>query len=472
MAPMTDLTVHPPPRGTLAARLAGWGLVAGSTLIILVLTLTPAGPQHQLATPIQLCVICGEFGLANLLRNVLLFVPLGLGLGLIIRRPLLAWLPALALTLAVEAVQIFVPGRNPLPIDVLANGAGAALGVLFLVSLRVTLPADGLFRDPSPAGPPTDQTPPRRTPGTVRLALAGWILLPFGALTATAVAFQLQPPTPPHFVQITPSLGHLETYRGQVREARLAGEALHIGRHPDPDRLENHLFGGARLDADVQVGPPPLRLAPLVSVYTGAQRELFLLGAHRHDVVLRLPYRATHLRLHPPDLRLPGGLEGMAPGRETSLSFWMEAAPERPSSGLRTSAGACLAAAHRAACDLRPGIRDGWSLLYPATRLHHRLRQPVGVLWLLGLGFLPGLVARSALRAGGLAAGLTAFAWVVPWATGSMAWARLPDLALLAGGAALGALVRRGLRHLCEGRPRTTPVAPPQHRGSAPPETA
>ena len=452
----THPTVRPPLQGPRAARLAGWTLVGGSTLVILLLTLTPAGPQHQLAPSIRLCIICGEFGLANILRNVLLFVPLGLGLGLVIRRPLLAWLPALPLTLGIEALQFFIPGRNPLPIDVLANAAGAALGVLFLVSLRDVLRAQA-------AGP--------RAPGTSRLALAAWILLPFGALTGTAVAFQLAPPAPPHFVQITPSLGHLETYGGQVTEARLADEALRIGRYPDPHRLEDRLFGGARLDAHVQLGPPPPRLAPLVSVYTSAQRELFLLGVHRDDVVLRLPYRAAHMSLHPPALRLSGGLAGMAPGHEMTLSYWMETGPEPPAFGRGASTGACLIAAGRTACDLRPGIRDGWSLLYPPTRLPHDLRQPMGVLWLLGLGFLPGLMARSVLRAGGFAAGLTAFAWIVPWATGSMAWVRMTDLALLVGGAALGTLIRRSLCHLYADRPRTTPVAPSQHPGSGPPKT-
>lgn len=66
-----------------------------------------------------------EFGL-----NIALFAPLGLLVTMLFRRVWLGVVTALALSVAAEAVQEFLPGRLASLRDVLANVVGAAIGAL------------------------------------------------------------------------------------------------------------------------------------------------------------------------------------------------------------------------------------------------------------------------------------------------------------------------------------------------------
>ena len=70
---------------------------------------------------------------SDVLGNVLLFLPLGFLFRAAVRsaaarRPLAAFASGAAASVAFEAAQLFLPGRFPSPVDVLANGAGAGLG--------------------------------------------------------------------------------------------------------------------------------------------------------------------------------------------------------------------------------------------------------------------------------------------------------------------------------------------------------
>jgi hypothetical protein len=407
-------------------RALGWAIAGASTLLILVLTLTAVGDEHQIVTRLNLCVICGHYGTANLLRNVLLFVPLGVGLGLARPAFLRAWLPAVVLTTFIELAQIFIPGRNPLPIDWAANSAGGALGILLVRTLSVRLRRGG----PGGAG-------------------WGWIALSFATLAATTTAFQLAPPAPPHHIQITPNLGHLESYGGQVDSANLGEEVLRVGRHGDPARLEALLLGtapggssgaepeapGVALRIQARAGPPPPGVAPLVSVYTGAQEELFLLGADGTDLVLRLPYRAGRLALMRPDLRLRDALDGLDEGSPMTIT-----------SRLAGRAGACLSLegplGGREACGLRPTVGEGWALLLFPGRVARdptgRLRPLLDGVWLLGLGALAGAFVSSVGAAVVLGGALVALGWLGPSMVGSLAYLPLWQAMVLAGGVGLG----------------------------------
>lgn len=64
--------------------------------------------------------------------NVLLFAPFGLLLCFALPgvSRLLVWLLCVAVSVSVEAAQVFLPGRQSAPVDVVTNATGAALGVL------------------------------------------------------------------------------------------------------------------------------------------------------------------------------------------------------------------------------------------------------------------------------------------------------------------------------------------------------
>ena len=401
-------------------------------LLILRVTLSPAG-SDQVVPERFFCLICGEAGAANVLRNILLFVPLGIGLALLIRSPVRAWLPALLLTVAIEITQLFVPGRNPLLVDVLANAGGGALGVSFIAALRAS----------RRLGP---------SPWSVRL----WAALPFPVFVGTAWAFQLAPPDPPHYLQIQPRLAHLAVYDGQVFRAELAGERIQVGRVADPDRLEARLFQGDTLEVEVGVQPRRWGTASLVSVYTDQRKEAFLLGVAADDAVLRLPYRAARLRLSAPDLRLTGGLTNREEGSRMRLRYWV------PPQGLARG-GACLGVQGVGTiggvgteaggtvttdrwdevCGLRPTMGHGWALLYFIPGFTPGALEGTHRVWLLLITIPVGMMLRRPGIAAGVAAAASLTAWTAPLALGSMVFTPPGQAALIFGGVMGGHLLRR-----------------------------
>ena len=330
------------------------------------------------------------------------------------------WLPAVALTMGIESIQAFLPGRNPLLVDVLANAAGAGLGLLLVAAL---------LRGRGPCGH-RGFVPPLVAWGVSAAILGG-----------TGWAFQLDPPPPPHVLQLQAELGHLEFYQGQVTAVHLGEERLDVGSYPDPGWLEARIFGGATLAVEFEVGPPPRGIAPLFSIYTGTQREVLLLGVQGSDLVVRLPYRAANLRLDRPDHRLRLAMADAAPGDRMRV---LHAFHPRGEPGPAGAAGGCLRLESisgeagnepaPASCGLRPTLGDGWQLLLFVRGLPPSLHVALSGLWLLGLGLLAGLFAGSWRRAALAGAGLVGVGLILPWIMGSMAVLTPGQgLALLAG---------------------------------------
>ncbi len=414
-------------------------MVLLSAVAIVALTLHPA-ESGQVLSRAGLCLICGEFGLANLLSNVLLFVPLGVGLGLSLSPGFRAVLPAVLLSAGIELAQLAIPGRNPLPADWVANSLGGGLGVVFA--------AWGWRRVVVPQG--------RRSVRPFFSVLA----LSAAVLVGTTAAYRLVPPEPPHYVQWTPVLGHFDTYGGRILEATLAGEPTPQGRHPRPRLLEARLLDGAPLEVEVEAGPPPDGLGPIFNVFTGDRRELLVLGARGDALAVRLPFLAGRLRLARPEFRAPGMLAGLEPGERFRLRFRM------------SDRGACLTLttpAKEEVCGLRPTVADGWALLHFPGALREGGRTALGWIWLAGIGLLAGFFAPSGRWALVGAGGLAGIGALAPSVTGSFAWTPssqsvLLGLAALAGYAGVRAVVGSWV----EGRGRTTHVAGAQHDGAPP----
>ncbi len=71
----------------------------------------------------------------EVLANVIMFLPLGLVSGLLLRGPLRALAP-IALTAGIELAQIPLDDRISHPRDLIANAAGAALGLLIAAAVQ------------------------------------------------------------------------------------------------------------------------------------------------------------------------------------------------------------------------------------------------------------------------------------------------------------------------------------------------
>lgn len=116
-------------------------VIAALLLVILVVTLTPSGKGSP--APFSFALTLGRRGLADVLLNFLLFLPLGLTIGWNSRSPLVAGLCGLLLATAVELVQTIVPGRDPSLSDIISNTAGTLAGALIARRPRAWLIPSG-----------------------------------------------------------------------------------------------------------------------------------------------------------------------------------------------------------------------------------------------------------------------------------------------------------------------------------------
>lgn len=364
----TALAAGPVPGWVL--RLALGALWVGALALITLTPGTPAGP-HAARLP-SVCLICGTRGLSDAVLNTVLFLPLGLVLG--VRRGVGTALAAgLLMSAGIESVQLLLDGRNASLGDVFWNGMGAALGA------QVTL----LFRSWL-VGP----VPPRRAGvtatglGILYLALAGALLAPRGT-------------DAPYYGQWTADLGYLDPYRGTLLAASLNGRPIPPGPYPPGDSPRQALEGDFVVEARVVKGAPPRGIAPVVSIYDAEQREILLLGAHRDDVVFRERARAQAARLDFHDLRAPGLLSAWGQGDTVQIA------------ATRIDGVLCLRVEADEACGV--GMTPGrtWALLMNLEGAPPWLRALLDAAWMATLFLLVGLLgggAASTARLTGVAA--------------------------------------------------------------------
>src|SRR5687767_3754236 len=87
--------------------LLGVLFIAATTLVPL-----PEKSAAAAATPVW-CLVCGEYGGVDVLNNVLLFIPLGLGLRLMGLRTSRVLMLGFFTSVSIELLQLtFVPGRD------------------------------------------------------------------------------------------------------------------------------------------------------------------------------------------------------------------------------------------------------------------------------------------------------------------------------------------------------------------------
>src|SRR5205085_5595030 len=176
-----------------AQRRVAIAIVVASLLAIAYLTLRP---ESGTAESSFWCFKCGDRAAIDVILNIFLFVPLGVGLGLYglsIRR---AALLALACTCLVETLQFWIPGRDASARDILANFIGGVLGFVLGRRWRVL------------AMP---------TRSAARVVASAAILAWLATQLLTAVALQLAPPPEPWWVQLRPDRDNYPSFfTGQV----------------------------------------------------------------------------------------------------------------------------------------------------------------------------------------------------------------------------------------------------------------
>ena len=248
-----------------------WLPIAVSVVAILLATLHPGG--HSSSSGWSWSLASGEAALAELLQNLIFFIPLGISLTLAGVPPLRAVAIGTLLSFSVEFAQQWVPGRDPSVGDIVCNTISSGLGA-------------GLVR----FAPRWLTVAPERSAwhalGAALLALVIWL--------GTAAALRPTFPPPPYRVVPRPDFNSWGRYRGDVLEARLLQQGTLYAKATFPDR-------------------PPGRRAPLAAILDTRESRATILAVHGRDLSMRYQMPAVTLTLEQPPLVWENALAQLAP---------------------------------------------------------------------------------------------------------------------------------------------------------------
>jgi len=356
-----------------------------SLILIGRLTLFPMG--DTLPTHFDVCLLCGTTGTASFLLNIGLFVPLGIGLRLIGMRRWTAWTLALLLTCTIETLQFYVvPGRDSDLGDIVANTAGAMIGVVAVDARRVWL------------------TPPAHLAG--RLSGIAALLV---CIVSAFVQWALMPKLPHsiYYPQIAPDLPGYSLLDGVVIEATFNGAAIGIGRmsaEASEAMRDSLLADGAVITVTMQPGTTRPAVAPIVDVHDQSRREILLLGRRGDNLMFRMRRRSDVLGFHPPSSILTGVFAAGATAGDTMV---VRATTTTGATAFDVAhrGNAAPPAVHRRIGD---GVWRAWRLFVPDDGRWAEFARWFSVAWLCAL-FAPLAywAGRAARREGILLSAMT-----------------------------------------------------------------
>jgi len=433
--PTTYVTSASSPTGSRPRfQATGAALLVAMVALIAVATLTPGSPERLEPTDLT-CLVCGSAGGADVIRNILLFLPLGVATALLGWRWPRALATGILLSLFVESMQYFVVvGRDPSLSDLLTNSTGTALGYLLAVSAPWwILP----------------------TPTAARRILVAGTVVWAAFLGLTAVGLQWDaPPLPYQMTELPPRFAGVREYEGVVHERNFDGA-------PPTDA-----DAGAAVAAAIQsgnfhlgavVGPmyPPGLLRPLVAFYRPDWSNALLFGQQRRNLVLSVRTRAERARLQGPGWVLHDVFPDLAESGTAEVQaqrITLAATVDGSTVELSASRGGQLYTA-----TLHRRLSLGWTFILPAFALLYRMGALLGALWLAAPLLPLGYWTRRAVAEGAgwrehvivaarVGATVSAVLLIVSAAGGlaapsTLEWAALVAAALL--GWALGALTTR-----------------------------
>jgi hypothetical protein len=264
--------------------LIGRSLVVASAATIAFATITPGVGTPPPFNP--LCLACGELGAVDVVLNVLVFVPLGVGLALGGARPLRAIGGMFAVSLTIELLQLFlIPGRDPTIRDVLMNSTGGAIG--FAIGAHI----DSLVQ-------------PRGRLG-VKLLIA-WSVLWLAVQSVAAYALVPALTRSRYYGQIAADLGEtLSPFPGEVLKPAVGSIGIPDRELPD-DGVRALLLRpqGSLIQATVIPRACPAKTAGIVRIADAGMREIVLLAQDDADLLFGVRTAAEVLRLRPVRYRL------------------------------------------------------------------------------------------------------------------------------------------------------------------------
>jgi glycopeptide antibiotics resistance protein len=417
-------------------RSAGLALVVLSLAAIAWLTLRPAHASSSVNS--HLCLVCGPLAGVDILLNVLLFVPLGVGLRLSGLSPWKAVLICFALSLSIETAQaLVVRGRDSTFSDILTNTSGGAIGFWA----------------------PTWLAPSQKRAGWL---VAIWCAVWLSIQILSSYSFAPSLSASQYSGQIA-RRGTRAMFHGQVDSARIGTIPIPDGAFADSRSIRQQLLNGTPIVATVRLDEPTPNFASIIRIADDKQRGITSLAEQGDRLVFSIRTGAANLRLREPAFGLPGVFGG---GRLRT-----DSTPETLVISARLTDGTVRLAAqtgsrHRE-LHVSPRAAQAWTVLVP---FHGHLEsdgmeRAATFLWtsvlLIPLGYWTATLARQSERTtafslvAALAALLGAGLIFVPAAFALRGATRLDWIAAVSGvgmGAALTLVARAALTLRRSGR--------------------
>ena len=301
----------------------------GAVTGVLLATLHAGG--HSTSNEWSFNLASGDAALAELIQNLILFIPLGIGLAWCGVPLLYATAIGALLSFSVEFAQQWIPGRDPNVGDILCNTISTAIGVTL-----VRLSPHWLTVSPQRSGV--------QALGAAGLAIVVW----FGTAALLSPTFG----PPPYTVTPRPDFNFWGLYQGAVLESRLESGLLYV-KATFPDR-------------------PPGRPSPLAAVVDGNGKLATVFAVAGRDLSMRYDMPSLRLTLEQPDLRWEDALAKVAPA-DTFM-----ATTGREKNDL------CIAVIPEYRCGLGYTIGDGWKLIYYPQGRPAWMLGLINLLWMMG----------------------------------------------------------------------------------------
>jgi hypothetical protein len=334
--------------------------VAASLITIAALTLYP---DPNTTTSGWNCIFCGSRATADVILNLILFAPLGAGLGLARVRTKRLMATALMISGTVEALQLVIPGRDASVGDLISNAAGCWIGYALACSAPSWLaPKRGMGR---------------------WLSLAASLVI---ALTVITTGMMLQPSltNSPYYGQWTPHLEHLDWYRGRVLEATVGGDPVPSRRLEKSEMIRTQLRMGTPIHVRAVTAETTSRLSSLFSIADAEENMIVLIGPRKERLLYIFRIRGESFRLDRPALSISDVMD-VTPGDTIEVR------------ASRSKRDYCLAVNRETHCGLGFTAGSGWSLLWFAESLPPGLQDGLNVAWLCLLLLPVGLWLRPNL---------------------------------------------------------------------------
>jgi hypothetical protein len=322
-------------------------------LAIAVATLTPAAVRANLGTYDPRCPMCGPLTGIDLVGNLLLFAPLGIGLAIAgVRRRTAVWLGA-GLSLVLELLQLtVVPGRDPALTDLVANTLGTFAGAVVGAHWRALL------------------FPSRRASDRLSVASAGAYLAVIAGL-----CWALGPSLPEGSWYLERGIGTRLRPSGRVIDARASNEPVVGDTMTSVPSVRRDLLSGARVSVTAAVAPGPGQATSLIQIITPSLDNVITIDRRGDDAAFFSRMRASALRLQRVGVKLPAFFASSI-GDTVRLSG-ARVGPRLEISGARngrSSANALL---------LTPAM--GWALFVPVPAGLAGPLPYAGVAWTIAL---------------------------------------------------------------------------------------